>query len=494
MKRPSQIAISDRDWQRTPSAVQGLVVSSLERIGQHEQIVEQLTARVASLEEELARRKGRSRRGAQGGSSGSSASASSRSDASGRRRSSGRSPGGQPGHEGHGRSWVSVDEVDELIPVKPSTCSGCGQPLAGDDPHPQRHQEVVIPPVRAQVVEYQLHTLRCAHCACLTVADLPEDVSRHTYGPSVQAWVGLLAGAYRMSKRNIQSLLSEAFGVEVSLGTVSRLEQEVSSALAGAVEEARDFVRRQPIVHVDETGWRERRAKAWLWTGVTEGVTVFFIRKSRGRDGVEEVLGPDNPAVVGSDRYSAYAHLPPRRRQVCWAHLRRTFEEFVTRGGEAARIGQQLLDASEQLFTWWHRVRDGTLKRSSFQVYVSNLRGRFHNSLEQGRQSADAKTAATCANLLDIGPALWTFVRTEGVEPTNNDAERALRHGVLWRHTSFGTHSAEGSRFVERLLTVRDTLRQQQRNVLDYLRKACDAVVSQKPAPSLLPSNQSTTR
>ena len=237
MKRPSQIPISDRDWQRTPSAVQGLVVSSLERIGQHEQIVEQLTARVASLEEELARRKGRSRRGAQGGSSGSSASASSRSDASGRRRSSGRSPGGQPGHEGHGRSWVSVDEVDELIPVKPSTCPGCGQPLAGDDPHPQRHQEVVIPPVRAQVIEYQLHTLRCAHCACLTVADWPEDVSRHTYGPSVQAWVGLLAGAYRMSKRNIQSLLSEAFGVEVSLGTVSRLEQEVSSALAGAVEE-----------------------------------------------------------------------------------------------------------------------------------------------------------------------------------------------------------------------------------------------------------------
>ena len=462
MKRPSQIPISDRDWQRTPSAVQGLVVSSLERIGQHEQIVEQLTARVASLEEELARRKGRSRRGAQGGSSGSSASASSRSDASGRRRSSGRSPGGQP--------------------------------LAGDDPHPQRHQEVVIPPVRAQVIEYQLHTLRCAHCACLTVADWPEDVSRHTYGPSVQAWVGLLAGAYRMSKRNIQSLLSEAFGVEVSLGTVSRLEQEVSSALAGAVEEARDFVRRQPIVNVDETGWRERRAKAWLWTGVTEGVTVFFIRKSRGRDGVEEVLGPDNPAVVGSDRYSAYAHLPPRRRQVCWAHLRRTFEEFVARGGEAARIGQQLLDASEQLFTWWHRVRDGTLKRSSFQVYVSNLRGRFHNSLEQGRQSADAKTAATCANLLDIGPALWTFVRREGVEPTNNDAERALRHGVLWRHTSFGTHSAEGSRFVERLLTVRDTLRQQQRNVLDYLRRACNAVVSQKPAPSLLPSNQSTTR
>ena len=154
---------------------------------------------------------------------------------------------------------------------------------------------------------------------------------------------------------------------------------------------------------------------------MTEGVTVFAIRKSRGRDGVDEMLGADTRAIVGSDRYSAYGHLPLRRRQVCWAHLRRTFEEFVPRGGEAAWVGQQLLDASDQVFTWWHRVRDGTLQRSSFQVYVSDVRWRFHNYLRYGQQFADAKTAATCANLRDLGPALWTFVRTQGVEPTNNE-------------------------------------------------------------------------
>ena len=147
-------------------------------------------------------------------SNSSSGSSTRRTDASGRRRSSGRSPGGQPGHEGHGRSWVSVEQVDELIPVKPSTCHGCGHPLTGDDPHPQRHQEVVIPPLRAEVIEYQVHTLRCAHCDRLTEAGWPEGVSRHTYGPSVQAWVGLLAGAYRLSKRNIRALLSDAFGLE----------------------------------------------------------------------------------------------------------------------------------------------------------------------------------------------------------------------------------------------------------------------------------------
>ncbi len=387
MKRPPEGAISEGDLRQ--------------RIVQLERIVEQQTSRIAELEQELARRKGRSRRGAQTSSSGSS---SPRTDTS-RRRSSGRSPGGQPGHEGPGRSWVSVEQVDERIPVKPSTCHGCGHPLTGDDPHPQRHQEVVLPPLRAEVIEYQLHPLRCAHCDRLTAAGWPEGVSRHTFGPSVQAWVGLLAGAYRLSKRNIRALLSDAFGLEVSLGTVSRLEREVAAALAGAVEEARAFVRRQGLVNVDETGWRQRRAKAWLWTAVTAGVTVFAIRPSRGRDGVDEVLGADNRAVVGSDRYSAYAHLPLRRRHVCWAHLRRAFEEFVARGGEAERVGHHLLDRSEQLFTWWHQVRDGTLSRARFQDYIDDLCLRFRFHLCYGQQFADAKTAATCANLLDLGPA-----------------------------------------------------------------------------------------
>ena len=452
-----------------------------QRVVQLERLVEQLMARISELEQELARRRGRSR----GASSGSGSGGSSQ------RRGSGRSPGGQAGHEGPGRSWASIEQVDQVIPVKPASCHRCGHALTGDDPHPQRHQEVVIPPVRARILEYQRHTLRCRHCDHLTEADWPAGVSRHTFGPSVQAWVGLLAGAYRMSQRNIVQLLADAFGVRLSVGTVSRLEQAVAAALAGPVEEARVFVRRQATVHLDETGGRERRGKAWLWTAVTEGVSVFAIRNSRGRDGVEAMLGPDNRAIVGSDRYSAYGHLPPRRRQVCWAHLRRAFEEFRARGGEAAWVGQRLLDAREQLFARWYRVRDGTLQRSSFQAPVRDLRARGRWYLWYGQHFADASTAATCANLLDLEPALWTFARREGVEPTNNEAERALRHGVLWRHTSFGTHSADGSRFVERLLTVRDTLRQQQRNVLDYLQSACHAAVRQQPAPSLLPATPS---
>ena len=205
-----------------------------------------------------------------------------------------------------------------------------------------------------------------------------------------------------------------------------------------------------------------------------------------------ELLGEDTTAIVGSDRFTVYNYLSVSQRQTCWAHLERSFETFVDRGGEAARVGKILLQCTHQMFTWWHRVRDGTRRRSSFQTYISDLRSEVRFQLWYGGQLADEQTAATCANLLAMEPALWTFVRKEGVEPTNNTAERALRHGVLWRHTSFGTHRPAGSRFVERMLTVRDTLRQQQRNVLDYLTNACQATLCHRPPPSLLPAAQTT--
>ena len=479
MKRPPESAISESDLRQ--------------RIVQLERIVEQQTARIVELERELARRKGRSRRGARAASSESGASSSPRTDASGRR-SSGRSPGGQPGHEGHGRSWVSVEQVDELIPVKPSNCHRCGHPLTGDDPHPQRHQEVVIPPLRAEVIEYQVHTLRCAHCDRLTEAGWPEGVSRHTFGPSVQAWVGLLAGAYRLSKRNIRALLSDAFGLEVSLGTVSRLEQEVAAALAAPVEEARAFVRRQGIVNVDETGWRQRRAKAWLWTAVTAGVSVFAIRPSRGRDGVDEVLGVDNRAVVGCDRYSAYGHLPLRRRQVCWAHLRRAFEEFVARGGEAERVGQHLLDRSEQLFTWWHQVRDGTLSRARFQDYIDDLCLRFRFHLCYGQRFADAKTGGHLrqpprprAGPVDLRAQRRRRAdqqrRRTSPSPWRVVASHQLRHSQC-RRQPFCRAPAHGARYPAPATAQRPRLSQD----------GCQAAVSQQPAPSLLPSTHSPIR
>ena len=474
MEKPSDIPVSDLDWQQTPVSVQGVVVSLWAT-------VTQLRAEVEKLREQVAQTSRNSSR---------PPSSDPPSVAKRKRRASGRRRGGQPGHEGHGRTLLPVAAVDEVVPVKPSVCRSCGQVLSGEDDHPFRHQVSELPPVRAYVTEYQLHTLACPQCQTVTEAVLPEGVPSGAFGPRVQALTGLLSAGYRLSKRKVQALMSDGFGISMSLGTVSQLEQATSDALAAPVAAAHAYIQEQEAANLDETSWSEGHTKAWLWTAVTTWVTVFVIRLSRGSVVVRELLGAAFDGVVGSDRWSAYSFLPLAQRQLCWAHLKREFQAFVDRGGDSAQLGQLLLDQVDQMFTWWHRVRDGTLKRRSFQTYMVDLKARVSLYLWSGQHGAHPETAATCRELLKVEPALWTFVYREGVEPTNNAAEQALRHGVLWRKSSFGTQSVTGSRFAERMMTAITSLRQQQRNVLDYLTEAGQAVLRGQAPPSLLPDQK----
>jgi transposase len=282
-------------------------------------------------------------------------------------------------------------------------------------------------------------------------------------------------GAYRLSKRTTQQAMAEVFGVPMSVGTVSQLEQATTGALAAPVEEAQTYVREQAVAHLDETSWRQAGKRAWLWVAVTSWVTVFVVRMSRGG--------------LVTDRYSAYNWYPVRWRQLCWAHLLRDFEAMRARGGRSEEIGEALLAQAHQMFTWWHRVREGTLKRSTFRSYMSPLRREVERLLEGGRRCGVPKTAGTCRDILKRREALWTFVQVAGVEPTNNAAERSIRPGVLWRKGSVGTQSAAGARFVESMLTVVSTLKQQQRNVFAYLTAACEAALRREAAPSLLPAS-----
>jgi len=198
------------------------------------------------------------------------------------------------------------------------------------------------------------------------------------------------------------------------------------------------------------------------------------------------MLGTAASKVVICDRFRGYLWV--KRRQFCWAHLRRDFQAMIDRGGEAGEVGQRLMEHSDALFEWWHRVRDGTLARSSFRTYVTTMRPFMREDLQRGAACACPKTAGTCRELLAGEAHLWTFVRVEGIEPTNNAAERALRHGVIYRKLSGGTDSEAGSRFVERMLSVMATCRQQEINVLDYLTRCYQARLDGQAAPSLLPS------
>jgi transposase len=280
--------------------------------------------------------------------------------------------------------------------------------------------------------------------------------------------------------------MADLFGVELAVGTVSACEQAVSAAVAAPVAAAHRYVQQQEVVHVDETGWRQGRHRAWLWVMVSTVVTVFLIHARRSTTAARSLIG-ECEAILVSDRWSAYKHWPIEQRQLCWAHLLREFTAFTERGGAAARLGRALLKDADTMFAGWHRVREGTWSRPRFWREMRPLRRRVEQRLRRGAQDTEGKTAATCRDLVQLATALWTFIDVPGVEPTNNAAERALRPAVLWRKGCFGTHSAAGSRFAERMLTVATTLKQQGRNVVDYVAQACVASLHGQPPPSLLP-------
>jgi transposase len=408
-----------------------------------------------------------------------------------RPRPSGRNRGGQPGHRGAFRVLLPVEQVDEIVAVVPERCRHCEQPFPATAARRRarvwRHQVVELLPLAVQVTEYQMGMRRCATCGKRTRAELPAGVPRRPFGPRLTAVVVLLSGRYRLSRREVRQLLQDLWAVRVSLGAVVRHEQAQSAALAPVVEEARAAVQQAAVVNMDETGWRQEQQRAWLWTAVTAELTVFLINRSRGGAVVEALLGSAFPGVVGSDRWSAYSRFPAARRALCHAHLKRAFQGLVDRGGEPEPIGRWGLAEIERLFALWHRFRAGEFDRKELQRRLVPLQARLGRLLRRAEDSPDRKAAALGRQLQKWWPALWTFARVEGVEPTNNAAERALRPAVLWRKASFGSDSEAGSRFSERLLTVVATCRQQGRRLLDFLVAAGEAALHGTAAPSLLP-------
>jgi transposase len=405
---------------------------------------------------------------------------------------SGRKRGGQPGHRGAYRALLPIEQVDEVVMVLPECCRQCGQALPESTGRRRgrvwRHQVVELLPLAVRVTEYQMARRRCAQCGKRTRADLPVGVPRRPFGARLTAVIALLSGRYRLSRREVRQLLQDLWAVRVSLGAVVRQEQAQSAVLAPIVEAARVAVQEAAVVNMDETGWRQEQQRAWLWTAVTAELTLFSIHRSRGGAAIEAVLGPEFTGVVGSDRWSAYSRFPAERRALCYAHLKRDFQGLIDRGGEAESVGRWGLAEIERLFALWHCFRARKFSRKELRRRLIPLQARLGRLLRRGQENPDRKAAALCRELTKWWAALWTFARVEGVEPTNNGAERALRPAVLWRKGSFGSDSEMGSRFAERLLTVAASCRQQGRHLLDFLVAASEAVLQSTPLPSLLPT------
>ena len=402
----------------------------------------------------------------------------------------GKKPGGQPGHPPRLKRRLPPERLHQVIPFVPRHCERCHTPLPAQpgplDPAPSWHQVAEVPALAARVVEYQGQYRTCPGCGLCNHAAIPQHLKANSLGPRLAATLGYLAGSHHLSTRGLEEVVEDIFGVPVALGTVANRQAELSDALAGAHAEALQAVRAAPVKNVDETGWKRGGALCWLWVAATGTVAAFLVHARRGGEALAALLGEQVQGFVGSDRWSAYARLSPFCRQLCWAHLKRDFRKLVDRGGEAAPLGERLLQVERRVFEEWHRFRGGTFGRRALQNHLDAPAQEFERLLAAGRRYACAKTATFCANVLELLPAVWRFVVTEDVEPTNNHAERMLRRGVLWRKNAFGSQSAGGCRFVERLLTMVQTRRLQGRSVLDYLYEALVAHRAGLPAPSLL--------
>ena len=489
-------AITPEEWEQVPVSVLTLIEELVRRMEKLEQEMGQLRAENELLKEQLARTSANS---SQPPSKNSLTFKPNRKEPTGKKR------GGQIGHIGHERKLYPVEVCQEVIDHYPAQCSKCGSEVSESiSSQVYRHQVVEVPPVQPIVIEHRFHPMTCTCCGTENQAsEMAEIIGKGGYGSRVAAYVGLFSSQYRQSYRQIQKIMQAVFGIEMSLGTINNLRTEVSGAVSGAVTEAQSYIQQQPIVGVDETGFKQRngdgrnaaKTSGWLWVAVTPLIICFQVILSRASTAAQTVLGSAFAGFITSDRCPAYNWVDIANRQICWAHLKRDFIQISERTGASAEIGESLLAQEKLLFNLWHHFRNGQLTRSELVQAVEPIRAKFSSILleaaelqiDEHEKTPLAKTVRTCRNLLKLKLALWLFVHEEGVEPTNNAAERAIRPAVIWRRTSFGSDSAAGSEFVSRLLTVVSSLNLQKRNILDFLVESISAARSGAIPPSLLP-------
>lgn len=446
------------------------------RIAELEHKVEELTQLVLMLKERLDRNSGNSSKPP------STDSPEQRAERRGKGATGGKR-GGQPGHSGSKRALLPPEQVSEFKPLFPTECENCFSPLPQMSDGVQRYQTVDLPVLKAHVIEWLRHRVACPNCRHKTWASI-EPIPSTPFGPRVEAIIGLVTGVYHLSRRVAVSLMSDILGIDISLGAVSAVEERVSEATKLPVDEAWTRTDEAAVKHTDGTSWYQAGVLCALWTIATSAVTVFKILT----DGKAKTLVPlfgKKLGILVSDRAKALNFWAMEKRQVCWAHLLRKAIAFSERDGPAGAIGRELLDYITIIFRHWDGLKNGKVSRDEFRALMAPVRLHVEALLERGKASKLPHVSGSCEDILEHRAALWTFVDQEGVEPTNNHAERELRAFVLWRKRSFGTQSERGNLYAERLMTVAHTARKQKRNVLEFLTACCAAARTGAPPPSL---------
>lgn len=404
-----------------------------------------------------------------------------------KRRKSPRSQGAQPGHPPHERSRLAPDETIHIIP---SQCAHCDHDLSGKDASSRTHQFVDIPPITPHIIDYILHDLDCSQCGKTTRARTPAHVGKRTYGDGIVSITSMLTGSFRISKRQTKRLLSKLLGIEVSLGSVSHFEHVTSTSLEPAYQEASQALRASEVAHCDETTWWQKGAhRGWAWVGCNQEVTLYHIQDNRSKSGLHALFGQEWEGTLISDRMGVYLHRDKGKGQRCLAHLLRDFEGVSERDGPLGETAGRMTAGLKLLFGFarWHRQGQDALMPISREELVaigSCLKPLMLKELVLGAGYEEAP--GWYHTLQKDWEQLWTWLSDERVAMTNNRAERKLRPLVIARKTSFGTESARGDRFIERIYTVAQTLADQGRDLLSFLRDSLATLHSPQPHPKLI--------
>ena len=460
-----------------PEAVAALIAAQAARIDELVAANALLAARVEELEREAGR------------SSRNSSLPPSRDSPDARqerpKKRSGRRQGGQPGHPGQHRQLVG--DPDRMVEHWPAACGGCGAAIADGDRvcegDPVRHQvsEIVV---RAEVTEHRRMRVRC-RCGRCTLAELPAGVPAGAFGPAVAAAAATLTAA-RVSRREAARLLGDLCGLAISAASIESLLKQASDTLEDTYMQVLAAVDDSAVRGADETSWQRAGHTQWLSVATAEQAALFQIADRRDRDSARALLGENPTGTIVSDRYAVYLFIDDNQRQLCLAHVLRDFTALGERAGAPGRLGRKLQRELGAVFTTLNAPERDRADLTTLAADLKPQRDRIGKLLAQGARSRDPKTSRFCAGLLEHQTALWTFTRQPGVPATNNAAERALRHAVMWRKTSYGTQTDHGNRLVERLLTIRETCRLQRRRLHDYLTTAITADLHGHAIPALL--------
>jgi transposase len=401
-----------------------------------------------------------------------------------------RRPGGQPGHKGTNRDLIPAEEVKQVIPIFPEACDHCGAALVPDPDQPTgkywRHQVIDIPAPKPEVVEYRLQSVRCS-CGQENWGKIPQ-TARLGFGPRLTAFLGHLTGLHRVTRRGCREIAKTIFGIEISLGSVCKLHQEVSESLELSHNTIRQALPEQPVLNIDETGWKKQTETRWLWIIVTPVIAFFHVAASRGSKVLKDILGDEYKGTLCSDMFSAYKAYHKGIRQFCWAHIIRSIKglKHACRSPDAVKFSKWMLSETGRMFALWHAFKDGNLDRETLVRKSVPIRSRMSKCLQMYRTSSDPDVAKAATSLMKHWHGLFTFLEYEGVDPTNNSAERGLRPAVQWRKICFGNQSNDGEILTSRLLTAERSCILQGRNPFHFLIESVVAYRKGLPGPLLV--------